>query len=216
MKDLSPWRSLSSAIVSDMLDQVGRKAQLFDRAIRPILDKPLLVGRARTLQFGPGTAEGDRDDMLEAYFGFLDSLQEGDVPVIACGLPNRYGIWGDVLSTAAQMRGAEGCVTDGFARDILQIKEMGFSLYCSSAGPQDPGGRAKIVAADVAVSCGGTWVEPGDLIFGDFDGCLAVPQDIEEITLSMGQAALAKDEETLALVRSGKLLREVYKVTGVF
>ena len=210
------WKNISSSIASDTLDKLGHSGALFSRAIRPVLDAPHLVGRARTLQFEPGAAPGDHERMLSDYIAFIDSLVPGDVPVIACGPGGGYGVWGDVLSNASQQRGAPGCITDGFSRDIPGIREIGFSLFCAGIGCEQVGGRGKIVAADVPVECGGALVTPGDIVLADFDGCVSIPPHHAEQILKAGRDALEKDHETLTAVRQGMLLRDVFKITGVF
>jgi 4-hydroxy-4-methyl-2-oxoglutarate aldolase len=216
MTDFSQWKDISSAIASDTLDRLGHHGALFARKIRPVLENPHLVGRARTLLFAPSSSAGDRDQMLADYISFIDSIKPGDVPVVACGPGDGYGVWGDVLSNACQQRGAAGCVTDGFSRDIHGIREIGFSLFCAGIGCEDVGGRGKIIGVDVPVECGGARVAPGDIIVGDFDGCVCVPPAHADAVLAAGQDALAKDQETLAAVRKGMLLRDVFNITGVF
>jgi len=210
------WGSISTAIASDALDRLGRRDRVLDHHIRPIRsDGRLMVGRARTLAFEPGTSE-DRDAMLNDYIRFIDSIEPDDVAIIACGSGGPYGVWGDVLSTACVQRGAAGVVTDGFSRDILGIHAIGLNLFCGGIGPDDVGGRARIVGIDVPARCGGVEIAHGDIIVGDYDGCVAIPASLADDVLAYGREALVKDEATLEQVRSGKLLGEVFKITGVF
>lgn len=216
MTKFSTWGSMSTAIASDALDRLGRRGRVLDHRIRPIRnDGRLMVGRARTLLFEPGTSD-DREQMLSDYIRFIDSIAPDDVAIIACGPGGPYGVWGDVLSTACVKRGAAGVVTDGFSRDILGINAIGLNLYCSGIGPDDVGGRARIVGMDMPAICGGVEIEPGDFMLGDYDGCVAVPASLANEVLEYGEEALVKDDETLNEVRSGKLLGEVFKITGVF
>lgn len=216
MTDFASWALMSTAIASDALDRMGRRDRVLDHTIRPIRDDGrLMVGRARTLLFEPGTSD-DRDQMLSDYITFIDSIGVDDVAIIACGPGGPYGVWGDVLSTACVKRGAAGVVTDGFSRDILGIRSIGLTLFCGGIGPDDVGGRGRIVGMDIPALCGGVEIVPGDIMIGDYDGCVAVPASLADEVRQYGADALVKDEETLNEVRSGKLLGEVFKITGVF
>ena len=67
----------------------------------------------------------------------VDDLAPGDVAVFACGGPtDRIAPWGELLSTAAQVRGATGCVTDGLVRDVGRIRAMGFPVFHGGIGPR--------------------------------------------------------------------------------
>ena len=83
-------------------------------------------------------------------------------------------IWGEVMTHAAQKQGIAGIVLDGAVRDVAEMREMGFPVFCRAVVPRGPhkgfGGTI-----DGAISCGGVAVSPGDLVIGDDDGVAVVP-----------------------------------------
>jgi regulator of RNase E activity RraA len=83
------------------------------------------------------------------------------------------------MSTVAKRNGVTGCVCDSQVRDCVKIIEMGFPVYYSGIRPLDSKGRAIVTAYDVPVRCGEVLVNPGDIIYADFDGIVVIPKTVE-------------------------------------
>jgi regulator of RNase E activity RraA len=156
------------------------------------------------------------DNPYEVEIALVDDLKPGDVAVLACDGPtDRIAPWGELLSTAARCRGAVGCVTDGLVRDIRAIRKMSFPVFHGGIGPLDSKGRAKMMAMDVPVKCGGVLVHSGDLIFGDADGVVVIPQAMAEQVIAAATAKIRTENSTRAELEHGLLLMDVYKKYGV-
>ncbi|HTI01773.1 MAG TPA: RraA family protein [Acidisoma sp.] len=207
--------SLFSALLSDCLDQVGLRRQAMPSRIRPLDESQILVGRARTGAYMEVYHVEDGVNPYDLEIALIDSLMPDEVPVFACSNPARVAPWGELLSTAAQVRGAAGAVMDGCVRDIKAIREMGFPVFHGGIAPLDSKGRARVMAIDVPVECAGVMVESGDLIFGDADGLVVVPQAAEEEVLRLAAEKLRGEKDTLAALRSGTSLREVFERYGI-
>ncbi len=145
----------------------------------------------------------------------IDSLAPDEVPIFACSNPARVAPWGELLSTAAQVRGAAGVVMDGCVRDIRAIRAMGFPVFHGGITPLDTKGRARVMAIDVPIECAGVAVASGDLVFGDADGLVVVPKAAEGDVLRLAAEKLAGERDTLAELRQGKSLREVFDRYGI-
>ena len=85
------------------------------------------------------------------------------------------GTVGDILALRAQVRGAAGIVTDGGVRDLDAVTALGLPTYHAGAHPAVLGRRHVPWETDVTIACGGTAVQPGDIIDGDSDGLLVIP-----------------------------------------
>ena len=83
------------------------------------------------------------------------------------------------MSTIAKNKGVTGCVCDSQIRDCVKIMEMNFPVYYAGIRPLDSKGRGVVIEYDVPVHCGEVLVNPGDLIYSDFDGIVVVPKEIE-------------------------------------
>jgi 4-hydroxy-4-methyl-2-oxoglutarate aldolase len=207
--------TMFTALLSDCLDQVGLRGQAMPSRIRPLDEASIMVGRARTgaymevYHIEPGV------NPYELEMDLIDSLLPDEIPVFACSNPARVAPWGELLSTAAQVRGAAGAVMDGCVRDIKAIRTMGFPVFHGGIAPLDSKGRARVMAIDVPIECAGVAVTSGDLVFGDADGLVVVPLVAEEEVLRLASEKLRGERDTLADLRAGKTLREVFDRYGI-
>ena len=199
-----------SALLSDALDSLGYMNQAMPPRMRPLDEELTMVGRARTARFVDVVDLPPSDsNPYELEIALVDSLGPGDVAVFSCGTSGRIAPWGALLSTASQVRGAAGAVMDGLVRDIRDIRKMQFPVFHVGICPLDSKGRGKIVEVDIPIECDGVAVSPGDLIFGDADGCVVIPQAIEADVIRVARERLKGENRTLEALRSGKRLADV-------
>jgi 4-hydroxy-4-methyl-2-oxoglutarate aldolase len=205
-----------TALLSDVLDALGHTRQAMKPSIRPLDESLVMVGRARTALYADVYAmPAPGENPYELEIALIDSLQKDEVPVFACGGTGRIAPWGELLSTASQVRGAAGAVMDGLVRDIRAIREMRFPVFHGGIGPLDSKGRGKVVAMDVPVECAGVAVSPGDLVYGDADGCVVVPRAVERQVIEAALEKLRGEKQTLAALRAGEKLGDVFARFGV-
>jgi regulator of RNase E activity RraA len=216
LADLGEIREkLFCALLSDVLDALGCMDQAMPARIRPLDDSSVMVGRARTAIFADIYEVTPNVNPYELEIALIDSLNPDEIPVFACGATGRIAPWGELLSTASKARGAAGALMDGMVRDIKAIRTMGFPVFHGGIGPLDSKGRGKIIALDVPIACAGVKVAPGDLIFGDADGVVVVPQALEAQALAAAFEKLKGERNTLAELRAGAKLGDVYAKYGV-
>jgi len=206
---------LFTAVLSDCLDQIGLNRQALPSRIRPLDDASVMVGRARTAAFMEVYSYPPGDNPYALEIALIDSLQPDEIPVFACSNPDRIAPWGELLSTAAKYRGAAGALMDGCVRDIKAIRAMAFPVFHGGIAPLDTKGRGKIMALDVAVECAGVPVHPGDLIFGDADGAVVIPQEVETEVLRLAFAKVTGERNTLHDLQAGHPLGEVFARYGI-
>jgi len=168
--------SVGTATLSSQLRKRGLNTVSID-GLTPTQPGTRLVGRARTLRFIPG-----REDLFAAHGGgfnaqkrAFDTLNPGDVLVIDARGERGTGTVGDILALRAQVRGAAGIVTDGGIRDLEAVTALGIPAYHAGPHPAVLGRRHVPWETDVTIACGGTAVQPGDIIVGDADGVLVIP-----------------------------------------
>lgn len=201
---------LFSAVLSDALDAAGEMHQAFPPRIRPLDLDSIMIGRARTAIYREVVDVPAGHNPYALEIELVDSLQEGEVAVMACGGSSQIAPWGGLLSTAAKVRGAAGCVTDGFVRDIKTIRELGFPVFHAGIAPLDSKGRGEIVAIDQTVRCGGVTVSSGDLVFGDADGVVVVPKRLEAQVIETALAKVDSEDSTTKALLEGTSLAEVF------
>jgi 4-hydroxy-4-methyl-2-oxoglutarate aldolase len=168
------FKAVAVASVSDAVDDVVGEPRFMSSAIRPRTGQKL-VGRAVTVLERPSGQSGPPIHALRA----LDRADPGSVIVIGVEAPDtqkEVAVWGGLMSTAAAERGLSGAVLDAGTRDVAETREMGFTVYARHVSPATTVGRVATVAADIPVMCGGILVEPSDLLVGDEDGIVVVPE----------------------------------------
>jgi 4-hydroxy-4-methyl-2-oxoglutarate aldolase len=207
--------SLYAAVLSDVLDAQGYRHQVLPPAIRPLDDRLILCGRARTGLYRDVYHVQPGHNPYELEIALIDDLKPGDVAVLACGASGRIAPWGELLTTASIARGAAGCVTDGLVRDVSAIRKLEFPVFHGGIGPLDSKGRGEVCALDVPIECAGVTVNPGDLVVGDADGVVVVPQPIARATVQGALEKVAGEDRTRDELRRGALLAEVFKKYGV-
>lgn len=179
------------------LSQQLRKRGLDDVTIdgvHALLPGRRLVGTARTLRFVP-----HRPDLFETHGGgynaqkrAFDTVGAGEVIVIEARGETGSGTLGDILALRAHAQGAAGIVTDGGVRDIDAVRAVGLPVYTAGAHPAVLGRKHVPWDHDVTIACGGTTVQPGDIVVGDADGVLVIPPPLLRAVV---EAALAQEDE---------------------
>jgi 4-hydroxy-4-methyl-2-oxoglutarate aldolase len=214
--DLGALGSLNAAVISDVLDSLGLMGQAMKPFMRPLDDSLTLIGRARTGLYMPVYEHRDGENPYQVEIALVDDLEAHDVVLLACNGPtDRIAPWGELLSTAATARGAAGCVTDGLVRDVRQIREMRFPVFCGGIGPLDTKGRARMVERDVPVSCAGVTVRPGDIVFGDVDGVLVIPREHEQQVIARATEKVSGENQSRDALRRGERLADVFARLGI-
>jgi 5-oxopent-3-ene-1,2,5-tricarboxylate decarboxylase/2-hydroxyhepta-2,4-diene-1,7-dioate isomerase len=162
--------------------------------VRPMHPELKLVGSARTLRFVP-----NREDLFDSHGGgynaqkrVFDTVGDGEVVVIEARGERDSGTLGDILALRASARNAAGIVTDGGVRDFDAVAAVGIPVFAAGAHPAVLGRRHVPWDADVTIACGGTTIQPGDIIVGDSDGVIVIPPAMAEAVVD---ATLAQEDE---------------------
>ncbi|WP_106816982.1 fumarylacetoacetate hydrolase family protein [Microbacterium timonense] len=180
--------------------------------VRPLHPDTKFVGTARTLRFVP-----NREDLFASHGGgynaqkrAFDAVGEGEVIVIEARGESGSGTLGDILALRAHARGAAGIVTDGGVRDAAAVAAVGIPVYSAGAHPAVLGRKHVPWDVDVTIACGGTTVQPGDIIVADTDGVIVLPPAIAEEVVD---AALAQEDEDAWIAQR---VAEGHPVDGLF
>ena len=204
-------KRLYVAAVCDILDELGFPNQAMHQRLRPLLPDIHncgFLGRARTFRWMDTNHIADDPYGLEIEA--MDSLKKNEVVIHSTDHGGTNAPWGELMSTVAKRKGVSGCVCDSQVRDCVKIIEMGFPVYYSGIRPLDSKGRAIVTAYDVPVRCGEVLVNPGDIIYADFDGIVVIPKSVELNVFEKAQEKVNKENLSRKELLEGKSLREVY------
>jgi regulator of RNase E activity RraA len=206
---------LYTAVISDTLDGMGILSQALPPGVRPLDESLVLCGRARTGLYMPVYHDDEALDIYEHEIALVDDLRPGDVAVFSCAGNSRIAPWGELLSTAARARRAHGCVTDGLVRDVRMIRDMGFPVFAGGIGPLDTKSRAKMMMADVPSEIGDAKISPGDIIFGDVDGVVAIPDGVASEVLAVATQKVMEENNVRDELAAGAKLKDVFDKYGI-
>lgn len=189
-------RKLEAAPVAALSGQLRKRGlnNVTIDGVRPMHPGVKMIGTAKTLRFVP-----HREDLFASHGGgfnaqkrVFDSVRAGEVIVIEARGDSGSGTLGDILAIRAHARGAAGVVTDGGIRDWDAVGAVGIPVYSNGAHPAVLGRKHVPWEGDVTIACGGTTVQPGDIIVGDNDGVIVIPPALVDEVVD---AALAQEEE---------------------
>jgi regulator of RNase E activity RraA len=203
---------LFTAIIGDVLDLHGYHHQFLMPECRPLSPGMVVCGRAMTVYEADVTAPVDPPFglMLKA----LDSLKPDEV-YLASGSSPSFALWGELMSTAARVRGAAGAVLAGYARDTNGILEVNFPIFCYGSYAQDQKGRGHVVDFRIPLEIHGVKVNPGDIVFGDIDGVVILPQEVETAVVAQALEQVKKEKTAKRLLLGGASAESVFGETGV-
>ena len=184
----SPVAGLSAQLRKRGLDNV------FIDGVRPLTPGSPFVGIARTLRFVP-----NREDLFASHgSGYnaqkrtFDAVGPGEVLVIEARGETGAATLGDVLAMRAHARGAAAIVTDGGVRDAEAVAAIDIPVYTAGPHPAVLGRKHIPWDADLTIACGGTTVQPGDIVVGDADGVIVIPPALAG---EVAEAALRQESE---------------------
>ncbi|MEY2917663.1 MAG: hypothetical protein RIS73_1377 [Bacteroidota bacterium] len=197
MDYIKQLRQFSIATIHEALGKIGN----LPSAIKPIHSKMKVCGPAYTVKTMP------RDNILlhRAYA----YAKPGDVIIVNCSGFYEAGYWGDLMSLGAKTKGINGLVIDGCVRDADDIEAMDFNVFSRGlciVGTSNHGDgflNEPIVIGDVLIN-------PGDIIIGDRDGVVAVPQNRITEVIEKATTREAKEENVRKQLREGKTSIEIY------
>lgn len=209
-------RELFVAVVGDVLDRLGFQQQFLTPQVKPIDPGMVVLGRAMPVieedVFGiTGTLKGKPFGLM---FEALDDLRAGEVYVAAGGSP-RYALWGGLMSTRAIACGAAGAILNGYHRDTDEILRLGFPVASFGGYAQDQGPRGKVVGWRTAIDVDGVRIVPGDVVFGDRDGVLIVPQAVVSEAFALALEKVRGEAAVLRALQGGMTTVQAFAKFGI-
>lgn len=205
-------RDLYTPVVGDILDACGRYHQFLPQPVQPALDTMVLVGRAMPVVMID--VHGPQKKPFGLLTEALDALQPGEIYVCGGGAM-RCAYWGELLTATARTRGAVGAVIDGFHRDTPKMLEQNFPVFSRGRYAQDSSVRTAVSDFRCPIEIGNVWIEPGDLIFGDLDGVVVVPQALEKDVIGRALEKARGEKVVRKAIEGGMSATDAFKKFGI-
>ena len=198
-QQLAEAARLGAATLHEAAGRVGA----LPSAIKPVAPTMRIAGPAFTVHIPAG-------DNLWLHRA-LYRAAPGDVLVVAASGGTEWGYWGDILNTAAINQRLGGLVIDGGVRDCAGLAQMPFPVFSNGIcingtikGFEAPAWLAQPIRIGEIV------VQQGDLIVGDRDGVVALPQAMVAAALVAGAHRELDEAAKIARIRAGERTIDIY------
>ena len=197
---ISRLKAVGVCSLSDAMDKHCIEGHCL--GIKPFGSNMKIAGPAFTVRMVPvGLSGGVVGD-------YIDDVEEGQIVVIDNNGRRDTTVWGDILTTVANMKNIGGTVIDGVCRDIQPSLDVEYPIFALTNTMRTGKDRVTADAYNVTVQISGVRVEPGDWLVGDSDGVIAIPSDRLEEVLETAEAIAAIEDKIIASVREGSRLDE--------
>lgn len=181
---------------ANLADAMGR-FHFMDPGVRSRTGLPL-CGIAVTVMVRPG-------DNLMVHKA-MEIAQPGDIVVVSTNGNTTNAVFGELMGHSAVASKLGGLVVDGAVRDVEELIALRFSVFSRSvsAGGCDKDGPGEI---NVPIACGNTVVTPGDIVVGDSQGVVVIPQqdavDVLQLVIALKDREVKRIEE----IASGQIFK---------
>jgi len=180
-----------------LADVAGRRGTAHGRiaALDPSMK---LAGPAFTVEVRPG------DNLM--IHAAMAVAKPGDILVIDGKGDQSCALMGAIMVNACRQLSLGGIVMDGAMRDSLELRALGFPVFCAGTNPNGP---TKFVPGRInwPVSVGGIAVSPGDLVVADADGVVFVERDKAASLLPLAQKKVDDETRRIEDIKANRGLR---------
>lgn len=166
--------------------------------MKPIRNEDFrMVGPAYTVRI-PGR------DSCALYYA-ISKAPKGSVIVIdRCG-DDTFACCGEMVATYAKGCGMAGIVVDGPATDSIALAKLDIPIFCTSISAVTTIIIGVTGEVNIPITCSGTTVNPGDIIFGDADGVVVLPANNYEDALSKAELSVKNEIYQREIFAKGQL-----------
>ena len=175
------YKKLYAGVVFDVLEGMGLSNQALSHELVALAPGMKLAGPAFTVK-GALSAERDSNSRHERMRA-IATMTNPCIEVRDRGTTFNVAIYGELSATTARAHGAVGALIDGGTRDSSHLIAMGFPVFARYRSPVEAFGRYAWLKCQVPIRISGELsetviVHPGDFIFGEEDGVIAIPKDV--------------------------------------
>ena len=217
---------LYTPVVGDILDQMGYSHQFLPPEIKPLealvpadayIDRSEPDNRLKLAGYACTILENDVFEAPKKPFGYLtealDQLKPNEI-YVATGAHNS-ALWGELLTATAKARGAVGAVLDGYSRDTPQVLLQNFPVFCSATWAQDSSIRTYVCDFRCTIEIGQVTIHDGDLVFGDIDGVLIIPREIQDEVLEKALIKASGEKKVRKAIEGGMSATQAFAEFGI-
>lgn len=206
-------KEVYTGVLCDMLDTIGYSHQYLPHGIQSLRPMDVMVGRAFPTIICD--VYGEQEKPLGLLPEAVDHIGEDQIYIVTGG-DRRCSYFGEIMTATIIRNGGVGAVIDGYIRDTRQVLEQNFPVFSMGRSAQGSLYRNLVIRYGCSVEIGNIKINPGDLIFGDIDGVVVIPKEIEEKTVSITLAKVRGEKDTRAAIEKGMSAVDAIENFGVF
>lgn len=211
---LAKYEDLYTPAIADVLHEYGHEEQTLDPQITPLEDGMSVVGSAFPIVGRPNRSV-DADEVLERFLEMHRDVPEDGVMIYDTN-DTTSAHMGELEVTSLQPSGVAGAVIDGGVRDTSVIRERGFPVFNRYTSPVDCIFRWELLDWNTEAVVGDVRVSPGDIVVGDGDGVVVVPQEIAEDVADDAHEMASSEDAVRDALEEGIEATEAYEEHGTF
>lgn len=199
-----------SGLFSDNLDHLGHRNQVLEGF--QLNKKNLLMwGPCRTVRLEDCD---DNNERIELGLGFLESMKAGEVLLVEGS--HEFAYFGELMTRLSVRQKLAGVVIDGLTRDHIFTQTQDLPIFAKGYSPKDIKLRGRVAEVDCSVKIGHLNIQPGQWIFGDVDGVVAVPEETLDELMKKVESDLSMEEKIKSMISEGATVKEILGVTKSF
>lgn len=188
--------------VCQLADALGPSYSV-ETSILPIASHFRICGPALTVECASG-------DNLTVHHA-LHLAQPGDVLLVG-GSPDSDGaLWGELMSISAQAKGLAGTIVDGPVRDPVEIRELGYPVFCRHFNPRRAA-KETYGNINIPIQVGTLLIRPGDLVLADANGIASIPSDRAQEAVAQASEIVRKENQVKDEIRLGRTIFDIFNL----
>ncbi|TKA80477.1 hypothetical protein B0A55_02314 [Friedmanniomyces simplex] len=170
-----------------------------------------IVGPAHTVRYVRKNYENEPQPSGH----YIDSIPSGCVVFISAPARSINACYGGLMSTRALYSGAVGTIIDGRLRDLQEHRDLDFPVFARDVGTTAPAEIMRVAAINEPVRLNSedqdAVIHPGDILVGDMNGVVCIPQALAEKVLDLIPSQVEADEKIAADIKKGRSVAESMK-----
>ena len=131
--------------------------------------------------------------------------------VIVCQ-PNTHSValMGELSARALMVKETKGYLMDGHCRDVEEIIEAKFPVFCRLSTAADIVERWKYDTLGMPITIGSVTICSGDFIIADMDGAVIIPNEVAEKVITKTEEVMFTESEMRKAILSGMDPEQAY------
>lgn len=148
-----------------------------------------VAGAART-----ATVVASDDADIPGLAEYLDGTAAGDLLILGWTAPATASVWGGLAATRTAARGCVGLVTDGWVRDVDEVRSLPLTVWARGSVPRSGKGRLAVTRIAEPTEVSGVLVHDRDVVVADNTGVCVVPAAQASQVLEAAEELQRRDE----------------------